>query len=276
MIRTILLGLGGTPFTNVAIERAVELARIHKAIITGVTVVNPDAVEKIGPVPVGGGAYAKRLRDHRRKVTETAVAEAAETFLARCRSGGIPARVEQERGDPFSLMAQRARFSDLTIFGLRSLFDYGIAAEPKAALVNLVAQGVRPIIAVSEQLRPIRRALVAFDGEMPSAKAMRRFVQLNPWPGTELVIVHFTPSPSEAHRRDLAEAAEYCQAHGYTTKTTVREESPRVGILAHAQETDADLIVMGNGMRHLLIRKVLGDTVLDTIQKADRPLFLAQ
>jgi nucleotide-binding universal stress UspA family protein len=276
MIRTILLGLGGTPFTNVAIERAVELARLHNAIITGVTVVNPDDYEKIGPVPVGGGAYAKRMRDHRRQVTEAAVAKAAETFLARCRSGGISARVERERGDPFSLMAQRARFSDLTVFGLRSLFDYGITAEPKAALVNLVAQGVRPIIAVSERFRPIRRALVAFNGEMASAKAMRRFVQLNPWPGTALSIVHFTSSPGEAHRRDLAEAAEYCQAHGFTVKTALRGGSPREGILAHAQETDADIIVMGNGMRHLMIRKVLGDTVLDTIQNADRPLFLAQ
>ena len=47
-------------------------------------------------------------------------------------------------------------------------------------------------------------------------------------------------------------------------------------ILAAARAFDADIIVMGNGMRRLLIRKVLGDTVLNTIQKADRPLFLAQ
>jgi nucleotide-binding universal stress UspA family protein len=276
MIRTILLGLGGTPFTHVAIERAVELARCHQAIITGVTVANPEAYEKIGPVPVGGGAYAKRLRDHRRKVTEAAVAEATETFLARCRTGGIPARVEQERGDPFSLMAKRARFSDVTIFGLRSLFDYGITAEPKAALIDLVTQGVRPIIAVSDQFRPVRKALIAFNGKMSSAKAMRRFVQLNPWPGTELEIVHFNPSPREADRRDLVEAAEYCQAHGFTAKTTLRDVPPGEGILAHARETEADIVVMGNGMRRLMIRKVLGDTVLDTIQNADRPLFLAQ
>ena len=276
MIRTILLGLGGTPFTDVAIERAVELARQHKAIITGVTVVNPSSYANVGPVPVGGGAYAKRMRDHRREETEAAVAKATDTFLARCRTGGIPARVEKEQGDPFSLMAQRARFSDVTIFGLRSLFDYGITAEPKASLINLVAQGVRPIIAVSERFRPIRKALIAFNGKMPSAKAMRRFIQLNPWPDIELEIVHFNPQRLAEDERDLQEAAEFCQAHGFTAKTTVRYDSPREGILAHAQETDADIIVMGNGMRRLLIRKVLGDTVLETIQNADRPLFLAQ
>jgi nucleotide-binding universal stress UspA family protein len=40
MIKRILLGLGGTPFTDVAIERAVELAKIHGDLITGVTVVD--------------------------------------------------------------------------------------------------------------------------------------------------------------------------------------------------------------------------------------------
>jgi hypothetical protein len=34
--------------------------------------------------------------------------------------------------------------------------------------------------------------------------------------------------------------------------------------------------VMGNSIRSLLMRHLLGDTVLDTIQLSDRPLFLAQ
>jgi nucleotide-binding universal stress UspA family protein len=276
MIRTILLGLGGTPFTDVAIKRAFELAHHHQAIITAVTVINPETIDRIGPVPVGGGAYAQRMRDHRRRVTEETIQTAIQSFKQRCRSAGIPARVEQEQGDPFSLMAQHARFNDLTVFGLRSLFDYGITAEPKAALIDLLAQGVRPIIAVSEQYRPIHKVLVAFNGEMPSAKAMRRFVQLNPWPGTTLEIVHFNPSPGASDHRALAEAADYCRAHGFSAEATLKEASPRGALLAHARDTEADIIVMGNSMRRLLLRKVLGDTVLDTIQNADRPLFLTQ
>ena len=40
MIKRILLGLGGTPFTDVAIQRAVEVSKLHGALITGVTVVD--------------------------------------------------------------------------------------------------------------------------------------------------------------------------------------------------------------------------------------------
>ena len=58
MIKRILLGLGGTPFTDVAIQRVVELAKAHDALITGVTVVDTQQLSQVGPVPLGGGAYA--------------------------------------------------------------------------------------------------------------------------------------------------------------------------------------------------------------------------
>ena len=53
MIKRILLGLGGTPFTDVAIQRAVELSKLHGALITGVTVVDTKSLKQVGPVPRG-------------------------------------------------------------------------------------------------------------------------------------------------------------------------------------------------------------------------------
>lgn len=48
MVKRILLGLGGTPVTDVAIQRAIELARIHSAVITGVTVVDTKRLKPDG------------------------------------------------------------------------------------------------------------------------------------------------------------------------------------------------------------------------------------
>ena len=61
MVKRILLGIGGTPFTTIAIERAVALAKEHGASLKAVTVVNPDQLCKLGPVPAGAGIYAKRM-----------------------------------------------------------------------------------------------------------------------------------------------------------------------------------------------------------------------
>ena len=275
MIKRILLGLGGTPFTDVAIERAVELAKAHGAIITGVTVVDIRRLKHVGPVPPGGGAYAAKLRDKRIAITEERIEEAIAKFEEKCAESDILSKIERETGDPFESMIAHARYNDVTIFGLKSLFDYGFTAEPKDALIRLVSQGVRPIIAVSPKFRTIHKVLIAYSGSMESAKAMRRYVQLNPWRNVRLRVVYFGKSdPSTI--QFLEDAAEYCRDHGFSTETEVVEKSARDHLIEYAQQNNIDLSVMGNSIRNLIFRHLLGDTVLNAIQQSDRPLFLAQ
>ena len=50
-----MIGIGGTPFTEVAIRRAIELANLHNSTLTGVTVVDLKRIQKIGSVPIGAG-----------------------------------------------------------------------------------------------------------------------------------------------------------------------------------------------------------------------------
>ncbi len=275
MIKRILVGLGGTPFTDVAIERAVELAKAHGAIITGVTVVDIKQLKQVGPVPPGGGAYAERLRDKRIAITEERIEEAIEKFKEKCAESDILTKIERETGDPFESMIDHARYNDVTIFGLKSLFDYGFTAEPKDALIRLVSQGVRPIIAVSPKFRAIRKVLIAYSGSMESAKAMRRFIQLNPWPNLSLKIVYFGEN-DDIGERLLKDTAEYCTDHGFSAEVEAVVGSARDQLIEYAQQNDMDLIVMGNSIRNLLFRHLLGDTVLNAIQQSDRPLFLAQ
>ena len=140
MIKRILLGLGGTPFTDVAIERAVELAKAHGALITGVTVMDVKQLKQVGPVPLGGGAYASTLREKRLTITEERIEEAIEKVQEKCAESDILTKIERETGDPFESMIAHARYNDVIIFGLRSLFDYGFTSEAKDALIRLVSQ----------------------------------------------------------------------------------------------------------------------------------------
>lgn len=281
MIKRILVGLGGTPFTDVAIHQAVDLARRHAAAVVGVTVVDPKRLDRVGPVPLGGAVYAEKMRERRIAVTREALEATEATLESACQEAGIDCRIEQETADPFERLISLSRYSDLTLFGLRSLFDCdfasacGLASEPRESVLRLVSSGVRPIMAVSPQYREIRSALIAYSGSMASAKAMRRFVQLNPWDDLRLGIVCFDEHPGQS-RSLVDDAADYCRAHGLAAETAVLAGQARTGLLRYAQEKNYDLIVLGNGMGGLLKRRLLGDTALELIQKADRPLFLTQ
>ena len=100
-------------------------------------------------------------------------------------------QVLREVGEPFTLMIDQARYHDLMIFGLRSLFEFDLVPDPHNALVRLVQAGVRPLIAVSKGFYPVKKVLIAYSGSMESAKAMKRFVQMRLWPEAKLRIVTF-------------------------------------------------------------------------------------
>jgi len=274
-VKRILVGLGGTDYTPVAIRHAIELSQHHRAEITGVTIMDESRVLDVGPVPVGGAHAARALQEHRLEVSRQSVQEALGLFQESCERQQVPFRVHQESGESFALMSNLARYHDLMIFGLRSIFDSGLGLDPQDTLARLVRAGVRPLIAVSREYRPIRRALLAYSGSPESAKTIKRFVQSQLWPDVELRLLACARSAGDT-RALLAEMSAYCRAHGYEPETEASDALPNMRILATAQECNADLIVLGNGARSLWLNRVLGSTSLHVIQNAGRPLYLAQ
>ena len=278
MIKRILLGLGGTPYTTVAIQRAVCIAKRFDAEITGVTVLDLDQVTKIDLAQEDTITAAM----NRVIVTRERIEESISEFKSACAAEGIKHQVKQEEKEAsFDLMISLARYHDLMIFGLRSIFEYNVSIvdlsveEPKDTLARLISAGVRPIIAVSDTFRPIQKVLIAYSGSMESAKTMKRFVQMRLWPDAKLKIVTFQSSEEKA-RHLLNDASEYCRAHGYSVLGESNPESPKDFLLPIATYWQADMIVLGNSARNLLVKQVLGENALHIIRNADRPLFLCQ
>ena len=279
MIKRILLGIGGTPFTNVAIQRAVELCKIHEAQLTAVTVVDEQRLNRVGPVPAGAGATAVELREHRAAVTRERIEEAVDFLKARCDESDVQVIVHREEGKPFELMVDYARYHDLSVFGLRSMFEHDLTGasdvKPADVLSRMVLGGVRPIVAVSERFRTIRRVLVAYGGSVRAAETMKHFVRLNPWPDVSVKLLSCGGDMPDADRL-LSDASIYCRQHGFEPELKHRSGSPGKEILSEAAEWDADLIVLGMSRGSVFSRAVFGTTALHVLRNADRPLFFGR
>ena len=74
----------------------------------------------------------------------------------------------------------------------------------------------------------------------------------------------------------LADAADYCRAHQLAVETDCVNGSPKEQLLPYADRWGADLTVIGNSAKNLMLRKIFGETALHAIRNANRPLFLAQ
>lgn len=274
MIQRILAALSGTPSTKSVIRHAVVLAQKHGAEITGVTVVNARELANVGPVPMGAGTFATQLARHRRRLTVERVDEVIADFETACREAGVCGRVVREEGDPFDELVSLSRYHDFTVLEMRGFFGYGVLRAPNDSLKELVKVGVRPILTVAEEPRSIQRALVAYNGSMESANAIKRFVQLPLWPDAVLKIVCCNRG-AEAEKL-LVPAADYCRAHGFEAETEALEGKAREGLLVEVERWRADLIVLGATRRPRIFQQPLRDTALKMIRDSAVPLFLMQ
>lgn len=275
MIKRILVGLGSLDYARSATAKAIELAIANDAELTGVTLFDVDRLDDTGSAPIGASQFAKELRESRLDSVSAIIRAAAKEFTTACEKAGVRHRLQHETGDPLESLVSLTRYHDLVVCGLQSLFEHGVVDEPPNELAMLVQEGVRPILAVSEKDRPIKKVLIAYSGSMESAKTMRRFVQLQLWPEAKLRIVSFHES-SEAGESRLEKAAEYCRAHGLNPETECVQEPPLEHLLPYADDWKADLIVLGNSAKSMLLRRILGETALHVMRNAELPLFLAQ
>lgn len=275
MIRRILVGLGDLEHTLTATSKAVELARTHGAQLTGVTLFDPDRLDERGVVPIGAGSAAKQLSESRLSTAAEIIEAATAIFKSRCEQASIPFSTVHETGDPMTSLASHARYHDLMIVGFQGLFEHGVVDEPDDELATIVQEGVRPLLAVAAEDRPVKRVLIAYSGSMESAKTMKRFTQMRLWPDAAVRVVTFH-SDAAAGARRLARTVEYLKAHDLDPETECVNAPPRDNLLPYAAEYGADLIVLGNSAKSLLLRKILGETALHIMRSSDRMLFLAQ
>ena len=279
MIKRILVGISGTPYFDSAARTALDIAQRHGAEITGVTLIDHQSLRDIGPVPIGAGQEAKELREHRLELTKENIEVSIAKFTTLCTESEVTHDVlREDRQSPCDYLLSQARYHDLTVLGLKGIFEYGapgMAGEDGGLLlINLLSGGLRPIIAVPEDYRAVKRVLVAYSGSIESASTFKRFFQLQAFGDVQVRFI----SVGEAERcqRLLRHASDYCKAYGIALETSHSQGSSQDLILKEATAWKADMIVMGNSAKSLLLRRVLGETALNAIRNSELPLFLAQ
>lgn len=277
MVKRILVGLGTSLTAGSVAQHAIEIARDSGAHLSGLAVTDPLRLDWTGPKPMGVGVeeVAADLRRQRHARVAAEIAAAREQFAARCVAAGISHEIDEEVGDPFEIAVDLVRYHDLCVFGLRGLFEHGVVPEPRDALERLVADGVRPILAVPDTYRPVRRVLIAYSGSLESAKTFKHFVQSGIYPEAAIRVVCWSDDVAAAQRR-VERAAGFVRAHGREVDTDTVTGDPQRDLLPYALEWKADLIVAGNSAKNLILRRLFGETVLHLIRESPLPLFLAQ
>ena len=100
-------------------------------------------------------------------------------------------------------------------------------------------------------------------------------MQMHLWPDLSVKVVTFE-HPPEVGQELVTEVAEYCRAYGYETEVEHMAGSAQELLLQQATDWNADLMVVGNSIKHYWLKKLLGETAMHVIRNTEIPLFLSQ
>lgn len=280
MIRNILVALDGSEYSECATKHAVELAKIHSATVTGMGIVDVEGIERDSVyVPLGGSYYKKQLDQVREEQAKERVETLLDLFEATCSKGGVSVKRFVQAGTPIKRIYLDSLFSDIILMGLRTYFIFGSGKEGGSTLRDLVRETIRPVLAVPETHRPVKKILFATDFS-PACSRLAYFMSHIPlFPKAQINAISLVGDDGELERgKELArKGEEFLKSHGLkfgTFKVTAGE--PRDEILSYAMEIGVDMLALGVHSKRTLHDRIFGSTLEHLIDKSGIPILMFQ
>jgi nucleotide-binding universal stress UspA family protein len=285
-IAHILCPIDFSHFSRCALDRAVRLARLHRAALTAIHVVEPNGRPAAEAVP---------FEEQRRNLTR---------FVAPELTPDVDIHRELVEAPSISreLLVQANRLSaDLIVMG-----THGRSGVERLLLGSIADKVTRlspiPVLTVPRRIAdaasdgcpPFRRILCATDFSESSAAALRYLSALIEEPNCHVMIVHvvetlpviqepFVQSPFDLEPRlaDINAAAHRLVHRTVSQELTacseveeiVAEGKPYVAILDTAAERKADVIVLGAHGPGALDRLRYGSTTSHVVRRASCPVL---
>lgn len=277
MIKRILVALDPDSDTPIATRYAIQIARNTGASLTGLAVVDSGSIDSsVRGGGVGSMYYAEKLREELTDESRSKARELLKQFEGTLKDSRIPHAESVQEGVPFQRIVEDMKYHDLLIVGNKPHFFYSHPKKRTDTLAGVIHYTVGPSLIVPDSYRDVQRVLFATDGGSAAARAIRRFIHLQPFgQDLELHVLHIHEKDSADAELYLALTKTYLEAHGFEPKLmNLVEDDAGEEILRLAKEIDADLIISGSQTHKGLMGLKLGETTGHLVENTTIPLFL--
>jgi nucleotide-binding universal stress UspA family protein len=274
MLRGILVGLDGTPFSDAALTLGLQWAKAANAILAGQTVIDRPGLNAAGIV--AGSGYFKLAVDDKKLAEEKAAADQLlDAFESRCTTAGVTGKRLQEVGDPASSILAQAQRYDLILLGQETRFKAMPGGSPCDTLDKVLHSPPRPVVAAPASLGEGKTAVIGFDGSLQASRTLAAYVSTGLASVYENVVVTIDTEFEEA-TRTAERAVDYLALHGVPVKPRPVETrlDPASILLDHASQLQAGLVVMGAFGHSPLREFFFGSTTRGVLRDSKVPVML--
>jgi nucleotide-binding universal stress UspA family protein len=276
MLRSILVGLDGSPYSRSAVEVALHWVQGRDVLVAGIGVIDEPGIRAGTPVPLGGDFLKDKVETQKLHEAALRVRQALAQFALRSQHAGASFKELEMTGQPAEQITLAAQRFDLVLLGRQTFFSAADWESSDGTLEAVLKTASRPLVAVPESLpEGAQDVLVAFDGSIHAARTLQLYALLQPLGPAPIHLVSVAPTHDQASRR-AERGADFL--HNRNLAVQVHAEASAADsdvLLAKIQQLRPALVVMGCFGRSAMRRFFFGSLTRTLLDKSPAPLFLA-
>jgi hypothetical protein len=214
MFKRILLTLDPTPAGVSAKRHALGLAARNGACVSGLVIIDPNVITPPEPTPMGADAF----KQHKDSFFLEKAQINAKSTIDQFNTDRSLARVDGEAkivvGPALKRLVEESDLCDLIVSGIDLACDSATSRGVSPVIEGLLRDNSRPVLATRCSDRDLsRRTVVAYDGSIPSMRAIQLFCcsRINI---EQEVVVTTVDSDKASAERMARRAAQYMREHG--------------------------------------------------------------
>jgi nucleotide-binding universal stress UspA family protein len=251
VLRSILVALDGSPWSEAATTLALDWAGRSGARVLGLGILDEPAIERGEPVPMGAYEYKKHRDQRRLGDAHRRVLDLLDDFRVRSTALGIDAIAVEDVGDPADHILREAHRCDIVVLGRETHFRFETPDRADATLAQVIRTSPRPIVVVPRKLRAGGGVMVAYGGGREAARTLQTFTLLGLGAGQDVAVVTVHRERAQAEATANL-AGDFLTAHGMspTLCPIPSDAAPADVLLEELRRRQAGLLVMGAHAHH--------------------------
>jgi nucleotide-binding universal stress UspA family protein len=279
MIKSILLAVDGSAFTEPVLHYGIELSKKFQAYLRVLTVIDIRIFEWAVAIGVEGFAPiipSSGYQEESQKILDQKAEEVLKKTEILLKSEKVDYILEKESGNPVDLICEKAKLADMIILGARGEFAKWSDKMLGATLEAITRLSIKPVFISPKEFKPIEKIMLAYDGSENSNKALGLAAFFASKLSLPLFLLNVNDS-EDAATKIVQEARDYLGPHhiqNIEQKITAGE--PTEQIINIGKEEKIDLIIMGSYGHSRIREAILGSTTVQTMRKATSPVLMAR
>jgi nucleotide-binding universal stress UspA family protein len=279
MIKSILLAVDGSVYTDAVISQGIDLAKLLNAQLRISTIVDVRIYEWV--LNTGGEGYmpvipANVFHDESYKFHSERADALLNAIDKRLHESKIQYELEKREGSPVEVLCDLSRQVDLLVMGARG--DYARWGDRMLGqtLEAVSRQSHSPIMIVDKVYKPFTSVTCAYDRSEHSNNALKLSGYLAETLEFPIEVVSVFDDEEE-RRTALSEAQKYLEPYKLEIRLRHEAGDPATTIAQVTKDApQPTVLVMGSYGRSRIREAILGSTTVQVMRSAAKPLILAR